>query len=220
MDMTKSDNSIFKRPRGCYLSQAKAVALFCFCVLAAVAVGVITYYAVKCDDATEVQQSEAQGSDGKDSEGKPFTVKVKDVRLPTNIKPLYYKVDLIPYIDEAKNFTIDGKVWIDVQCLEDSDKVTIHIKNITVAEESVRIGEIQTAEEPVDSTAGNDNMKSFRIMKHGYDVPREFYNISLDASLERGKIYRIYIPFTAILDDSLGGFYRSSYNDKTTKEKR
>lgn len=101
-------------------------------------------------------------------------------------------------------------MWIDIECLQATHKVTIHIKNITVVEESVKIYEVDEAEL---SPSVTEAVESVSPKKHEYDVPREFYNMTLPKSLEAGKVYRIYIQFRALLADSLGGFYRSSYKD-------
>ncbi|XP_021963123.1 aminopeptidase N isoform X2 [Folsomia candida] len=203
MDNTKDNNSMFKRPRGCYLSQAKAFGLVLLAVGAVVAAVLLTYHWTTCEDGGPLSQKSGGGK-GLAKADKLY------VRLPTNVKPLYYKVDLIPYVEEAKNFTIDGKVWIDIECLQATHKVTIHIKNITVVEESVKIYEVDEAEL---SPSVTEAVESVSPKKHEYDVPREFYNMTLPKSLEAGKVYRIYIQFRALLADSLGGFYRSSYKD-------
>lgn len=140
-----------------------------------------------------------------------------DVRLPDTIQPIYYKLELIPYIEETANFTLKGKVWIDVRCRKATNRVTLHIKNITIHEETVTITPISQAELPVSSGERNSGIK---IEKHEFDEPREFYNLTVAPGLEENKMYRIYIQYTGMLDDSLGGFYRSSYTDQETNEKR
>jgi len=222
MDMAKSDNSIFKRQKGCYLSQSRAISLFGLFLIALIAVGVITHYATKGDlsDITQKATGGGTAADQSSSEGVK-TPKVKDVRLPENLKPIYYKIELIPYVGqyEMKNFTIDGKVWIDMQCLQSTSKITIHSKNITIDDSKVKVYEIGEAETPIAQDEEN-KIKSFKTSNPVYDLQRDFYNVSLDGSLEEGKIYRMFIEFSALLDDSLGGFYRSKYTDLSTNETR
>jgi len=146
--------------------------------------------------------------------------KVMDVRLPETITPLYYKLELIPYVEEAKNFTLNGKAWIDVNCLKATEKITLHIKNISIKKDSVTVTPIRQAELPVSEVKSGEEGGSLTIQKHEFDEDREFYNITVAPGLEQGKLYRIYIEYTGMLDDSLGGFYRSSYIDQNTKEKR
>lgn len=35
-------------------------------------------------------------------------------RLPENIRPLHYKLDIITHLDENNEFKFSGRVWIDV----------------------------------------------------------------------------------------------------------
>ena len=138
--------------------------------------------------------------------------KLMDVRLPRNIRPLYYKVYLVPHLEGS--FTIDGKVVIDVTVLEATDRITLHIKNITIHESSVSVEEI--------SSEGSDDGQGNRlwVVMHDYDIPREFYSIALNEKLKNGKIYRIFIKFTAQLSDNLAGFHRIPYKDLATNETR
>ncbi|KAL1132751.1 hypothetical protein AAG570_010703 [Ranatra chinensis] len=46
------------------------------------------------------------------------------------------------------------------------------------------------------------------------------YRLELQRPLESGKRYRLYMNYTATLNDLLQGFYRSSYIDSTTNETR
>ncbi|OXA55300.1 Aminopeptidase 1 [Folsomia candida] len=143
-DPTKGNKS--KLPRGeCRLSLAAGFGLVLLAVGVVVTAVLVTSHLTSC----------ANGGPLSKKIGPAKAVKVVDVRLPTHLKPLYYKVDLIPYVEEAKNFTIDGK----------------------------------------------------------YDIARDFYTVTIPKSLEVGKLYRIFIPFSSLIADSLGGFYKSSYKD-------
>jgi hypothetical protein len=85
-----------------------------------------------------------------------------------------------------------------------------------VAEDTVKIYPVEEA----DLTSSSSITSFITPKSHAYDIPREFYNITLPQTLEVGKYYRIFIKFRAILADSLGGFYRSTYKDKATNETR
>lgn len=203
MDMSKSD-SMFSRPSGCHVSRAKGLGLVLLFLLTAVAAAFITHHFSVC--SLDLSTSLGNGTES------ALAHKVRDVRLPTNLRPLYYKVDLIPYVDPSKNFSIDGKVRIQVLCLEDTNRVTLHIKNISITENKVRLTEW---------TEGSaETGAELTVLKHAYDPPREFYNVTLKEPLQAGKNYELYIEFEAILSDELAGFYRSSYKDKATNETR
>ncbi|CAL8109596.1 unnamed protein product [Orchesella dallaii] len=224
MDMTKSENSIFSYPRGFFVTRVKAVIILLAFIVIAVGVGLVTYYVTK--DATEKELIHGGGGESDANTGqKPGggsgggRKKVMDVRLPENILPIYYKLELIPYVEEAKNFTLDGKAWIDVKCIKATEKITLHLKNISIKKDTVSVTPIREAELPVSNVRSEDG-GSLAVQKHEFDEDREFYNITVSPGLEEGKLYRIFIEYTGMLDDSLGGFYRSSYIDKDTKEKR
>ncbi|KAB7497105.1 Aminopeptidase 1, partial [Armadillidium nasatum] len=129
--------------------------------------------------------------------------KVKNVRLPKNIKPLYYYVRLRPYIHG--NFTFDGHVEMTFEALEDTTNVTLHIKDIITKNETIKIVLNETSE--------------VKIKSHQYDHERQFYIAQLEESLKKDKIYIISMDFVGYLNTQLSGFYRSSFKDKNGKTK-
>ena len=118
---------------------------------------------------------------------------IRDVRLPTSLIPEKYNVYLTPFIIKD-NYTIEGHVDITIKVMDATNKVTLHIKDIKIYENTVRV----------------ENKK---VIGHGYDAPREFYIIYLADDLIAGSTYKISIDFLANLNDDLSGFYRSSYYD-------
>ena len=60
------------------------------------------------------------------------------------------------------------------------------------------------------------NGKKVPIVKHSYDLEREFYIAHLSQPLKPGNKYQIKIDYVAKLNDNLKGFYRSVYKDLTT----
>ena len=115
-----------KKYEGRYLvSQKLALALFLFAVGACIAVGVVVYY-VGVEEFTKSEQKNyalvAKSLHNKNavkSSGEPepepepeqsssaCKPKVTDVRLPSHLVPLNYKLDLVPFII-LDNFTIRG----------------------------------------------------------------------------------------------------------------
>ena len=55
------------------------------------------------------------------------TAKEKDIRLPSDIVPLSYNLQLVPFII-PDNFTISGAVSIELACLGDTTNITLHSK--------------------------------------------------------------------------------------------
>ncbi|KAL7638670.1 UNVERIFIED_CONTAM: hypothetical protein RMT77_011242 [Armadillidium vulgare] len=128
--------------------------------------------------------------------------KVMDVRLPRNVNPLHYLVQLRPYINE--NFTFDGHVEMTFEVLEDTMNVTLHINDIVTKNETIKV-----MPENSQGDSGEVTIKS-----HQYDQDRQFYVAHLKEPLKRGQNYIISIDFVGFLNKDLDGFYRSSYKDE------
>ena len=90
-------------------------------------------------------------------------------------------------------------------CVEVSKNVTLHVADMTLDNETISL---------VDMSNG----KKIQIVKHAYDLDREFYIAHLSQTLTPGKKYKISISYIANLNDNLKGFYRSVYKDLTTGE--
>ena len=131
-----------------------------------------------------------------------------NIRLPQNIVPSYYKLKVIPYLEEAKNFTMDGTVQITFTCLEPTNVIVLHSKNNTIDEPLV------TIKNQLDSS------KMISIKSHAYDLKRDFYEITLNEYLKKDGVYKLFIPFTTDISEDLNGFYKSSYVDKGTNVTR
>ena len=129
-------------------------------------------------------------------------VPVTDVRLPIHVLPESYVIHLTPFIIEG-NYSIEGHVAIRVKSNQNSDNITLHIKDIKIYENLVTLTDLTED-------------KTIEILGHGYDLDREFYVIKADIKSDRE--YAIDISYLAELNDDLAGFYRSSYFDATTNE--
>ena len=69
-------------------------------------------------------------------------MQIKDVRLPTHLKPLAYKVSLIPFIIPG-NFTIKGSVVISLKAIESgANNITIHSIATNISHESGKMRHI------------------------------------------------------------------------------
>ena len=58
--------------------------------------------------------------------------------LPTDVTPLYYRLQLEPYLEDrdpaGNNFTYNGHVSIRIQCHNSTNKVSLHVKNLQIGE--------------------------------------------------------------------------------------
>ncbi|KAL7640963.1 UNVERIFIED_CONTAM: hypothetical protein RMT77_008100 [Armadillidium vulgare] len=130
--------------------------------------------------------------------------RVQNVRLPENIKPLYYNVRLTPFI--YFNYTFNGHVEITFEALEDTMNVTLHINDIITKNETIKI-------------VLNENSKEVKIKSHKYDHARQFYIAQLGESLKKDKTYVISMDFVGYLNTHFNGFYRYNYEDKNRRTK-
>ncbi len=130
---------------------------------------------------------------------------VRDVRLPRHLKPELYKIELLPFII-PDNFTIRGRLELTMSChIEVSKNVTLHVADMTLDNDTITL---------IDMSTG----KNIPIVKHSYDLDREFYIAHLGQTLKPGNEYVIKIDYVANLNDNLKGFYRSVYKNLKTKE--
>jgi len=134
-------------------------------------------------------------------------IRVKDVRLPTHMRPKHYRVYLIPFLKEG-NFTIKGHVQIKVRLIKsanlskDTKSVTLHIKDMTILPNSVHF---------VD-----DNMVENTVVGHGYDPEREFFIVYFQNNIQND--FTMSMDFIGNLNCDMAGFYRSTYRNVDTGE--
>ena len=128
-------------------------------------------------------------------------------RLPTNLKPFQYEIKIKPYLGTFefygnKSFTFDGHVNISFTCLNLTDKIVIHTKDLTILE--TKLFTNKTKEILI-----NKNLK--------YDEIREFLTIEMNTQCEKNANYTLQISYIGLISDSLAGFYRSSYIANSNK---
>ncbi|CAG9766839.1 unnamed protein product [Ceutorhynchus assimilis] len=146
--------------------------------------------------------------------GVPFTVftilsLVDAYRLPQNVMPENYRLEIVTPFGEPGNFVFEGKVWIQTSCVTPTSNITLHSKSLEIAENEITLKDITSKA-----------TKEIKDLKISYDKENDFIIVLLDKPLTEDHRYELYIPFKGKLDDGLAGFYRSSYVDSKTKEKK
>jgi aminopeptidase N len=137
------------------------------------------------------------------------SVSANSYRLPTTVLPTHYKVQILSHLGEPENFNFEGKVWIQVTSHEPTYNITLHTKELNITDDQVTVKDISS------STPKPVNVKNIEL-----DVQNDFLVINLEEELEKDHNYEIYVPFKGVLADGLRGFYKSSYTDDKTKEKK
>ncbi|KAK4881205.1 hypothetical protein RN001_004524 [Aquatica leii] len=128
----------------------------------------------------------------------------KDYRLPTAIKPEYYDLEIITYISED-SYSFSGRVMIKVKCLEETNQIILHSKNLTIHKSKVIVQD--TLEK-----------KSFKPTNIDFDEEKDFLIITVGNNLLTSQSYNLFIAYDGILDDNLDGYYKSSYYNSNTNK--
>lgn len=125
---------------------------------------------------------------------------VTDIRLPTDLEPVLYNVELKPnmYDGPVDQFTFDGYVAIHLLVKNPTDKITLHMADLTLDNSSITL----------DSSFGSS---APRIMSYDIDMERQFVIFNLNSSLEQDREYVIKMNFTGPFQSTLVGLYLSQY---------
>ncbi|XP_071443365.1 aminopeptidase N [Hetaerina americana] len=144
--------------------------------------------------------------------------RVDDARLPETVSPHSYRLHLKPSIEEN---TFHGRVWIGFMVDEPTDTITLHARKLQIETTSVSVTTL---------IATTNNVTSdFQARTQEYDKEREFYTIRLNPGpggkcLEPMNVYELHISFSGTHTRSgvsrLDGFFKETYVDQKTKEKR
>lgn len=129
------------------------------------------------------------------------------MRLPRALRPIHYLVKLQPLING--NFSILGYVEVEMEVLEATSNITLHIKDIITHNDTIKL-----------RAAEDQTGPGLSITTHQYDNEREFYVGHLKESLRPGSKYILSMHFIGLLNDMMKGFYRSSYRHADGTEAR
>ncbi|XP_033100895.1 aminopeptidase N-like isoform X2 [Anneissia japonica] len=134
-------------------------------------------------------------------------------RLPSTVKPTLYTLSLRPYMYEKdipansgkRLFSFDGTVKIEIDCLEKTSTIKLHMNAINL-----------TAEPVVTDIADSKILSSTYTTQEDY----QFLVINLDSgSLLPDRKYEISLEYVGDLWNGLAGFYRSKYVNEAGEER-
>src|SRR3989344_4623814 len=115
--------------------------------------------------------------------------KKNDVRLPSSVVPVEYKIELKP---DLENFTFEGIETISLSLLKSSSYLTLHSKELEIETASILI-----AKEKV-------------FAKISYNEKKETATFLFPKLIPKGKL-ELTLVFKGILNDKMRGFYKSQY---------
>uniref|UniRef100_A0A182QC88 Aminopeptidase n=1 Tax=Anopheles farauti TaxID=69004 RepID=A0A182QC88_9DIPT len=136
-------------------------------------------------------------------------------RLPQAIVPEHYDLRVYTHLGDDRGFIFYGTVAIRLLCVEDADNITLHSKNLTLAEERIVLRELEPAGNGARSEDPVVGIKSVEYAKDDSD----FVVLRTGVPLRKGSRYEVTVPFESNLTTGLIGYYRSSYLDKGSKQK-
>ena len=121
--------------------------------------------------------------------------------LPTNVIPTHYRLSLIP---DFSTFKFAGKVAVKLDVTEPTSSIILNALEL----------ELHHATVEADG-------KSIASKGISVDEGKQIATLEFEEELQVAKASTtLNIDFTGILNDKMAGFYRSSYIDRTTNEKR
>ncbi|XP_015519764.2 aminopeptidase N [Neodiprion lecontei] len=207
--MMDAHTTTFGRKRGCTISRCGAFLLGTLFLLSLVITALLVYHFAPCADGALGRQHDASDSGlfaGRGFLGANSVSTKLDVRLPRSVVPVFYRLELTPFIWEG-NFTFNGEVKIVVNVTEDTRNITLHAVDMKIDEAATTV----QMHPPDNNGTIRNRMEDVGIDKQTNDTLRQFHVIHTAGMLKAGKQYTVYIKYVGYLNDYLQGFYRSSY---------
>ncbi|CAG2231962.1 ANPEP [Mytilus edulis] len=124
----------------------------------------------------------------------------RSVRLPLNLYPVSYDLELQPFIYDRNpaDFYFKGKVKIEMECRRSTNEIVLHSNKLNITTSSVTITPMSSGQSIINPTIEFDTVNQFLILKS-------------NTQFIVGSIYTVYIEFTGPLLPDLAGLYQSSY---------
>jgi aminopeptidase N len=133
-------------------------------------------------------------------------VRVKDVRLPNVWNPDKYDVQIIvSFVPEEFNVTGEVKVYLTAEEEDDTDRVVLHAKAMTIHESLVVVLNEKTNE-------------IIPVKGFGYDEDRDFFIVYLNKAVGKGANISVSLKYSAPFKNDLSGIYWSTFDRDGEKQ--
>nr|XP_034185421.1 putative aminopeptidase-2 [Osmia lignaria] len=119
-----------------------------------------------------------------------------EYRLPQNLSPSKYYIDVKTDVNQADNFTFDGTVRIDTVVKQKTKTIVLHSSDLSHDNVNVLVGD-----------------KSVAVLSFTVDKKYDFLTIEVAQELQVGQNVTIVVGFKGSLNEDMRGFYRSWYFD-------
>lgn len=132
---------------------------------------------------------------------------VLDYRLPNETIPLHYDVHILTKVHE-KNETFEGTVKIEIQVLDKTENITLHVRQLTVTKVYL-LDNGKTIECDINSDYNSkENVREFLVI-----TPKNYVLEPKTTTLQ------VVIEYHGKLRKDNGGFYLSTYKGEDGQEK-
>ncbi|EAT44426.1 AAEL004226-PA, partial [Aedes aegypti] len=127
------------------------------------------------------------------------------VKLPRACLPEHYELEIDLSNSHDAIPEVKGNVQIRINCVADTNNLTVNWKQLFIAEDSVSI-----------TTFDDKKSKNLiKVSKVNYQPDRDFIVFTFDQTLKKGSKYVLDINFANILELQSTALYKSSYYDST-----
>lgn len=126
-DDTINDGLRYSRNGGCFVTTKKAIAFVVFALTSLCIVIILMYY---YGPNTRLPMFQRESNDIEELLNETINEDISkvDLRLPTHVFPVHYKLKMHPILDEprADNFTFQGHVKIMINCTSSTNKIVLN----------------------------------------------------------------------------------------------
>ncbi|GBO16356.1 hypothetical protein AVEN_157340-1, partial [Araneus ventricosus] len=126
-------------------------------------------------------------------------------RLPSHVVPEHYDLHLHPSLTQGR---FKGRVSIFVALQKPADRLLVHAAKL-----------LNVSEAQVWSLRESSESEKIEIQERVYNEENEYLVLKMGEKLPFGR-YRLYFEFEGPLTLSLKGFYKSSYLDPQTQQRK
>ncbi|KAK4881226.1 hypothetical protein RN001_004545 [Aquatica leii] len=143
---------------------------------------------------------------------------IVDSRLPREIAPNSYSVDLHPFPEEGH---FKGHVQINITWHEPTDKITLHVhEDLKISHSEIKIIQFAPDDEKLKLLISHKPTE-IKILRSEVVPKKPFYIIYLEKELKIGAQCSVDISFSGKLyNDTSEGLFRSNYINTITGEKK
>lgn len=120
-------------------------------------------------------------------------------RLPTNVMPSNYVIEIEPYFTGTNEFTFSGRAAITLRSQTTTNEIVLHQNDLTIDELLTTL-----------TLAANTASQTI-ITGTSWDNVTHLYTLHTATTLVPNVDYRLTFVYTGILSSDMRGFYRSSY---------